>query len=463
MTPQSASASWSGILLVKAIVITSLGLYLLIAIAANVGLFADGALAFLEGLDFPPDFWLHPRLTSRILVRLPLYAALWAGVTDLGPLHLAFATGLFGHFAVTLTICALAVRDRPVFLFFPLASFFLASANASFFAFTGSHVAVSLFWSLLFVLLMPARWSWRWLVTAIALSIGVMASYESMAVFGLVLAGAALWRFHAETAPILRAGATLVGILCLSSVVVSIAGLHMRGVDHFVAKLPTGGLEMRGHGIHALSVIALGLISVVPRMPWRSWSLAAGGLATAGILWLGAAAWMPGETINPYAQHRVRLLNLLVPLVLTALFFVAKRAGPSWTSSHWLRAWRLLAIMALIQTSWFMMNAAQWQHALRLTDESANTGSGLRPFEETPLNQELVSGHPVRTFFGGWNVPILTLLAARNGQVRAIVANPRSWTGWVAFDPADLSELAYLKRYGYSFDLYEAAMRSAVP
>ncbi|MEQ1691357.1 MAG: hypothetical protein ABMA00_08740, partial [Gemmatimonas sp.] len=138
------------------VVFALIGLYLVVAVAQRVALFADGSYWFLSILlEGGVQSW-NPRWSSYTILSAPTILAAWSGVRNVTALEVVFGVGMYGHFAIMMIICARAAARRRHLLIFPAASFFLVSANMGFWPHTGSHVMVSLFWSLLFVLMLPS-------------------------------------------------------------------------------------------------------------------------------------------------------------------------------------------------------------------------------------------------------------------------------------------------------------------
>jgi hypothetical protein len=451
------AAVWPTVRPVTGILIAAFVVCLVIAVAQRIALFVDGSNEFLAALQ-GPDWWLHSRFLSRFLSRLPVHIGISWGVTDLDTLLVLFGVGMFGHFALMLGVCTLAARDRSEYVLFPLASFFLVSANLSFYPFNGSHLLVSVFWSLLFVVTMPRMWSGTWAVTGILLAVIALACYESMLILGVVLAAAAFWRARRVERRWLRAGALTIGVLNLAGVGIAAASIMDQGSDRYSGGLWSLPYSGTLHGPAVLSLAAFGLILCARRTGPRAWRAAAVILVAACTLWVATGIRWPEYTVNMFVQHKVRFMNLTFIGLLAGLFFVTLRWGGTWAAATWLRAGRVLAVTALMQTSWLVLTANDWAHYLRLVEQESNARSGIIPFDETVLAKELVDDRPVRVLTGGWSTPLLSLLSARNGEVRGLIGNPPWWNGWVALDLGNPERVFFLERFGFRFDHYLEAI-----
>src|SRR5439155_1677473 len=76
-------------------------------------------------------------------------------------------------------------------------------------------------------------------------------------------------------------------------------------------------------------------------------------------------------------------------------------------------------------------------------------GSGLMPFEQTPLAQQRIGLQAVRPLGWAWTDPLLSIVLAPHGQVAAIVSAP-STVGWQPFDPSRPDDLPPVPGIDYS-------------
>lgn len=438
-----------------------LGLYLVVAVVQRVALFADGSYWFLGVLMEPSLPSWNPRWASYSILSAPLVLAVRSGVRDIATLELFFGVGMYAHFAVMVLICARAAERRRHLLVFPAASFFLVSANMGFWPHTGSHVMVSLFWSLLFLLVLPTTRTAVWLVMTIGIALLATSAFESMLLLGPLLSAVAIWRFRHESDRVRRIGAAVVAVLCLIGSAVAILGIRAKAPGHFT-KSALALVNSHGY-FHALLVLSLAAFALVISANSRHdlvWRLGAGMLTLACIGWLAACLIAPQSTLSVSLHHDVRTFNLWFTLALAAAFlwWALPSALPP---ARIVGAWRIVALLAVAQTAWMLIATVHWQHYRTLIRQDVATHVGIRPFEATALNQDEDRGRVLRLFTWGWTLPLLSVLEAPGGDVRSIIANPTWYSGWTPFEITDPSELARLERYGIRFTTYRTAISGA--
>lgn len=447
--------------LLFAIVTACLTIYLLAAVAFRVGLFADGSFLFLRTL-LSRGLEVGSRGMEDVVTRLPLLLAIRTGRQGMHELAIIYGVGLFAHAALMVLICLKAARERWVLVLFPLASFFLVSANIVFWPARAGGVLVSEYWSLLFILVVPGRWTRGWMWLAVVLGVLTLASFESMLFLGAVLAVAAEWRARQEVDRVLRAGARVVLALVLLGACIALTSVLRQEPGHFTESL-VRLVDSRGrwHGTMVLSLLAFTLLAFSTahrHIVWRTVAvLLVGGCAG----WLVAGWLAPTRTITPQLHHDVRIFNLWGTLGLTGLFLWARVGG--WDPSRWRQAWRVVSVIALTQTAWLLFVGPQWASYLaRIAQESAS-GSGIVPFEQTMLNAETLDGKVMRAFNWGWTVTVLSVLSAPQGDVRAIVTNPAWYDDWQPITLQTLEELEPLRHYGFHFEKYRVAIAPQAP
>lgn len=449
------------------ITLAGLAAFLLVAVVQRVALYADGAYMFYltVGERHSLVSFTYPRASSDLLLRGPLWLALHLDIDGTFLLELIFGFSVFSHFILMFVACKRASKQRPLLMVFPITSLVLLSANMGFWPFTGSHVVVSLFWSLLYVTVLPEPWTLRWTVLAVILAIFATCAYESMLGLGPILVIAACWRTYTEVGFLRRAGALLVALLCLTGVGVALYSVLGSEAGHYVKSSVTlvdpGG---RIHGMQLLSLWALVLLGAIVlagrhSIAHRTWNVGMALLVAGCVFWIGACLFFPERTITVSVQHSIRGFNLWSTLGIFGLFLVACRRDVLALPNVNTRVWRLLAVMAFAQTASLAIHAAHWNHFLQLVDrEVSTTKRGPIPYEDTSLSQRRHGRYVVDVFTWGWTMPLLSLLSARDGSVRAIIANPTWYSGFAPLMLADTLELRDPTRYGYRFDEYLRAL-----
>jgi hypothetical protein len=438
----------------QAIVVGVVIAFLLLALAQRVPLFADGGWLLIRNLR-PDPLFVTPRITSDFVYQIPMRTAVLMGVTSFRVMELLYGVGVLGHFVLMLVICWKASPSRRELIFFPVASFFLVSANLIFFSFTGSHLVVSGYWVLLFVLLLPPQWSVGWALVAVLAAAALVASYESMIVLGWIILVAAIWRFRRESSPILKSGAALVGVLTVASLVVAVIGVRTKTWRLIHFDMMDGGVN----GMLVASIAAFLIIATGARWKERWWNAAMVALVSFWLLWLVAKGMLQANYHGVWAQREIRLLNLLGPLALSIPFFwvLWSRTPISIVARD--RAWRVLAVAAFAQLEWLALTSSQWFSYLRFVEQEAHVQAGIIPYASSILGPDANGAYLTENFRTKWSAGVISLITARDGRVRAIIANPTDWKGWVPFDPQYVADdLFYLKRYGFNFDEFLAAL-----
>ena len=79
-------------------------------------------------------------------------------------------------------------------MLFPLLSLFAGTMNSEGYLISETHLMSALFWAALFGLLCPREFGWFDLAAMTVVSAPLILCYETMALFGLVLVGACIYR-----------------------------------------------------------------------------------------------------------------------------------------------------------------------------------------------------------------------------------------------------------------------------
>jgi hypothetical protein len=442
-------------------------LYLAIAIGTWTSLYADGSFYFTWILEHQRPMDFDPgRHFAHTMTQAPAVAAIRLGMTDLPILTFIFGLGLFAPFALSLALCWWAAGSRKELVLFPLVSFFAVSANSSFFIVSESHLLVALFWALLFTLLLPENWSWRSLLAAAVVALPTLRAYESMAVLGLILAGAALWRASAVRSRALRAGAVAIALWCLAGAALATYGILRPRVATNRTSFLNSLLPLRDHLGHWHGMVAISLLAIGGMTLFLVWKRPRRVGVVVALLLLVALGWsvlplLQPATVAPFLHYRARSLNLSLTVLLAAALLLVLRFRSRIEPPQWRRAGAVLLVLALAQTIWFAGAAWQWRSYLGLIREEISEEKGLHPFELTTLRETLVNGHPAAAFNWGWTMPTMSILLAREGVVRTVIANPVAERGWQPFNPAEPDSLPRLGRYGIDYRRYITALEAS--
>jgi hypothetical protein len=430
-------------------------------VSSEAHLFADGAfyLQVILTTGEPQD--LQPkRYFANVVTQMPVALAIQAGMSDLRTLSLLLGACLHLPVVVSLACCAWIARHAQTYLLFPLLSAVAVTANSTFFISSESHFLLALFWPLLFLLTLHRHWSGSAFAAAGGLAAATLLSYESMVVYGPLLAALSLRR--AQTADDL---ARRCGFLTLAAYFVAgaVAGAYWiiwpvspENLESFKQSAwPFDDGLGHTHVLGVLSLVALCLVSwamLHRRFRAGPWRLAI-PLFAAACAWAALAPLIAPTLIAPFLHYRARVMNVFLPPLVATLYLFAVARPPE--QATWRAAFTVVAILASAQAVWHVAAVREWRHYLDVFRSEVAIGRGLIPYEESRLSHPSEGGHPIAGLNWGWTMPTMSILLAPDGDVRAIVRNPTS-NAWQPFDPGVPFELPDLRRYGVRFDTYRA-------
>jgi hypothetical protein len=436
-------------------------------IACQVHLYADGSYHLLwllardEAINTDP-----PRYFANLAVALPALLAVRLGVTDIGTLSLLLGGTMYGHYLLSVLVCFGLTREQPHLMLFPLLSIFAGGVNASFFIVSESHLLVSVFWPLVFLLVRRRHWTWPTLLLAVLLALPTFRAYESMVLFGPALVGLALRR-AADGSATLRDRTARLGLtawFAAGTAIAVLAVLYPRDpadLQRF-AQSSLFYVDWRGN-LHLMALASMvSLLTVAALIALRRLEGALVDLMTAlaCVLPLAAAVsvvvWP--ESLVPLLHYKARVLNTYVPLLLAALMLIVQAAPGGMPPGAWQRACFVLLFLATAQLVWNVAAASYWRSYLDVFRGELAAHAGLVAYNDTLLARPVVNGRPVASLNWGWTMPTMSILLAPGGQVRSIVANPKGWIAWEPFDSANPERLPPLARYGVSYAAYAAAL-----
>ncbi len=175
------------------------------AIATGRHLFGDGSWLLLRLLaenhithlnnNTWNDFFVG-RFGAFSYQQLPTLLAARLGVRSLKVLSVVFGVTLFSFKPLSLLLCYRFARDKR-YVLFPLLSLFAGTMNSEGYVISETQLMSALFWAALFGLLYPREFRWFDLAAMIVVSAPLILCYETMAMFGLVLVGACIYRRRA--------------------------------------------------------------------------------------------------------------------------------------------------------------------------------------------------------------------------------------------------------------------------
>lgn len=449
--------------------------HIVVALATSRHLFGDASWFLVKMLaenhiavwytDFWRDFYVS-RLGTFFTLQYPTLLLSRLGVRDLFTLSYAYGLTLFVHKPLSLWICYRFASDKRLFVF-PLLALFAGSINVEGYIVSESHLMVSLFWAILFILLCPNELGWGSLGLLTVLSAPTFSCYESMVFFAVPLVGACIWRLKKRIAGSPTQRVVLIALMVLYSLGALFAFLSIvfprdptnRGVffrslvmllspqyDHIGARVSLLVL--------LLVVVALFVSDRLARVLKPLVVVAVIGSASIVLYIL----WFPIRT-NMEAHIVARGLNLVVPVGVSVLFLLEYFKLLPRGEKKLAAIAVMVASLGIGQSVWQMVASAQWFNVLALLRGELRQGSGLLRYEDTLLARYSVDGLPVCNMHARWPLLPLGILLAPHGVVKSLVAAPQG--SFTPFDPTSPGQLPQLTNYGVDYGPYVRNMIAA--
>ena len=153
--------------------------------------YSDGADYFLKLLQeknfiFEGDFARH---YAHYFTQFPVVILIRTfNVRDFEILSYAFSFGLYLPQFLSLWLCYSITKTKNIyFMLFPIISLFGIYMNVSFMSVHESRVILNIFWPLLFYVVLKDEFTWKDTFALIVLGVVFTRSYESAAIWGLIL------------------------------------------------------------------------------------------------------------------------------------------------------------------------------------------------------------------------------------------------------------------------------------
>lgn len=464
--PRLADLSQAGRLIVVASLVAVI-IERFAAVAGDLQLFSDGSwflirIASTRSYYFWIGDWRNQWFQSRAFTILgeqtPLVLATHLRVHSLHALSVVFGATLYAHALLALYLCY-RYAARRWYVLFPLLSFYAGSMNAEAMQISDSHFILSLYWPVLFILLFAEEIRGTTLVLLLVLSFPMILSYESMIVFGLVLAGACAWRWRQRDQHGLMA---VLAAWYLGGVAVSVAAFvwpfdptnksgFLRGLvavlqsDHLAAKV-------------SLVVLACtaALLALPPRLRKLQLLFASAGLLA--VMYLVSQVLVGHAPLSLETQMPARVLNLLVPFAATLLLIaiLSGRIKPDRTAIG--LAAILVGALGLGQAYWTFGYQARWQGMTATLRYELFLHNGPIPYSNSILSRDQLGTLHFSKLHGVWPLMPLSIYESDHGQVQSLVLPPPG--SYLPFDPLSPASLPDLSRYGVRYDAYIQALAS---
>lgn len=434
------------------------------------GLYQDGTYYLYRVLDADWFYLVDPaRTTVQVIRQAPLVAM--ARFSDLSLLQLAQVFSLAMLLAPVLMtgLCWFIVpASKKVWTLFPAISLLVGFGTTTFEAVGEGAIAAAYFWILLFWFLFRAGNIFGQAVFLL-FCIPAFRVHEALALLmpAVLLAAAMQWR-HAATWGM----RIFLALAIMASVVIIFHGLSwiilprvpgdregaLRGLITLGFMYTSSRFNMPA--VSALAAAAALCVTfffypIVGALQRYAQAIAIGFLAFA----LLAAMAVLATTVmwSPIAQAQARYNPVMASVVLAlVVVFAINRAG----KFRWAQGPTLIIVSSLALTQMvadFAMTA-HWRNYVRDFRERVRVAKGLAPWAVVANSGDQNSDDNLKMITPDWITPLLSIIFAQQGQVRAIF-DYQPGTPFFPFDPKNLNALPRMR--GADYEAYKQALREA--
>jgi len=432
-----------------------------LAVVARLSLYADGAfyLLWVLGHRAPIDFD-YARYFAQLIGQYPL-----ALLADWTPLSLPAITAAFGTlqylpYGLSLLACRYVLRAQPQLMIFPLLSFACAGLNATLFIVSESHVLAAMFWPLACLLTIDQKPGWKGWTLMAAFALPTLRSYESMLFLGSWLAILAGGRAYANQTMPARIAYAGLALWFLTGVAIALHWtLHPRSPGNLnsfsqslvLAFVDGGHVNVMPAATCLGAAIVLGgmTLSTLSGRSFRIFSIVAAALVAAAV----CRMILKPDDFLPISHYRARVLNVIVPLALAIAMAGCHRFGRRLPASTWTAGLATTLVILLAQLAATITIARGWTSYLATFERELARSDGICAYEDSPL-----ASNPFQKWNWEWTMP--TMSAVLSGQrIHSVIANPKTFDGWVPFKPVDPKSLPDLRAYGRNWALGDGKCR----
>ena len=442
-----------------------------LAIVAGRHLYGDGSWYLLRMLSENQVTMLNAgwhdffagRFGSYAYQEFPTLLAVRLHVRNPQVLSLVYGATLFSFKPLSILLCYHFVRDKRLVIF-PLLTLFAVTMNSEVYMVTETHLMTALLWPALFGIIF-CRELKSWDLAAMALvSAPLLLCYEVMAVYGLFLCAACVYRYFAIAESRREKWLNWMFFAWYTAAVVLavLAIVFPRDLAQREGFLKSVLFVFRNNHIGArVSCIVLVIGGLIVLIPER-YRKAINALTAVAIL---CSLAIPLYIIRyPQLTHfgtqiLARTMNGIVPVVLVcafvAIYVHLLRTG----AMQFQRLFVIAAVLGMCQSGWSMIATTQWSDMLTVLRTELRTHRGPVPLEQTTLYQWTVDGQPMRTLHAEWPVMSLSILYSDRRTVQTIIVPPAD--GFRPFNPYSESSLPNLQHFGFTYAPYLAALAAA--
>lgn len=371
-----------------------------------------------------------------------------------------YGTTLYLFKPLGILLCYHFARDKRLVIF-PVLTLFAITMNSEGYVITETHLMTALFWAALFGLMCRREFSSFDLAAVIVVSAPLLLCYETMALYGLILCFACVYRYFAIANS--RREKWLCWILFawygLSAVFGALAIIYPRDPSNRNGFLQGMFFMLHLNHIGArVSCIVLIICAIVVLIPER-YRAVINGLTAIAILCsleIPLDILQHPERTNFGVQVPARTMNATVTLGLAVAFLLLVFQLLKVGEFQYKRLFLMAAVLGMCQSAWMTVATVQWANMIMVLRSELRTHNGAIPFEGSLLSQWQIDGQPVRTLTAAWAMPALSILYSDRRIVQSMVVPPPD--SIYAFDPYSASDLPKLQRFGFDYHPYLAAL-----
>ncbi|MGB8890215.1 MAG: hypothetical protein WCC87_26050 [Candidatus Korobacteraceae bacterium] len=458
------------VLLLLAMAAAAYGAQVFLAIVTGRHLYGDGSWFLVKMLSENHvavwnvhgwhDFFAG-RFGAFAYQEYPTLLAARLHVHNLKLLSLIYGVTLFSFKPLSILLCYRFARDKRLIIF-PLLTLFAITMNSEVYLVTETHLMSALFWPALFGLMYRRKFGPLDLAAMVIISAPLLVCYESMAIYGLILCAACIYRYFtvAQSRREKWLSWVFFAWYALGVLFAVLAIVFPRDVANRQGFLKSLLFVLHNDHIGArVSCIVLILCALIVLIPER-YRTVLNGLA--GIAVLCSLAIPLYIVRHPEATHFgthviARTMNASAPLALAVGFVVLHFHLLQVGTAKYQRLFVIAAVLGMCQSGWSMVASTQWSNMLTVLRAELRTHSGPVPFENTPLSQSVVDGQPIRNLHADWPLMSLSILYSDHRAVQTILLPPAG--GFEPFNPYAPAALPDLSHFGVRYDLYREALK----
>ena len=434
------------------------------------GLYQDGTYYLFRVLESDWFYLVDPaRTTVQVIRQAPLVLmAKFSGVPLLPLVQVFSLAMLLAPVLITAPCWFIAPAGKKIWTLFPAICLLVGFATTSFEAVGEGAIAAAYFWVLLFWFLFRTG-TLRGQAVFFLLCGPVYWLHEASALLMpiVILAAALQWRH----------GATLVQQIFLALAMLASGIIIVHGLLWIIIPRIPEDREVALNGL-----VTLGFLYSPGRlnMPAVSALVAAAALCTTLFFHAAASAFQryaqaiaaifvvfavlatiavltTGIMWSPQAQANARYDPIMASAFLAVVVVCATNRTDEF---RWARGPTLVIVSALALTQMIadLATTAHWRDYVRDFQGRLRTAKGLVPWAIAANSGDSVRDSSFIMITPGWIAPLLSIVFAEQGNVRAIFDYPLG-TPFLPFDPKNLHRLPRMR--GASYEVYEKVMESA--